>query len=402
MGYEQATPIQEQVMEAFLNQKHIVGQSQTGTGKTAAFVLPMLNTLDAQVRQIQAVVLVPTRELAVQTQEEFFNLGKNTRIKALAAYGGRSIGFQQKLLDQGMHVAVCTPGRCIDLIERKILKLDVVKYLILDEVDRMLDMGFLDDVERIRSQMPKIEQIMCFSATMPKQVISLLERHIGRDYTHLKTSQDIVVDKIDHAFVDAPHISKRTILDHRLKNHLGHKTIIFSQTKQTTRDLANYLRTQKYNVGELHGDIEQRDRTRTLKNYKAGDIDILVATDVASRGLNMNDIDLVVNYDVPQDPEDYVHRIGRTARAGKSGKAITFVDGSEIKSIHAIERTNKITIKRVNQDGVEQTRTDKKSTGGRDGFTSSRRWDSSRRTGGIRATRTSGGGFGGERSSGGF
>ncbi len=269
MGYEQATPIQEQVISAFNEQKHIVGQSQTGTGKTAAFVLPLLNTLDSKVRQIQAVVLVPTRELAVQTQEEFFNLGKHTRLRALAAYGGRSIGFQQKLLDQGMHVAVCTPGRAIDLIERKILKLDAVRYLILDEVDRMLDMGFLDDVEWIWSQMPKIEQLMCFSATMPQQVLSLLQRHIGNDYAHLKTSQEIVVDKIDHAFVDAPHVSKRTMLDHWLQHHMSNKTIIFSQTKQATRDLAFYLRKQGYNAGELHGDIEQRDRTRTLKAFKA-------------------------------------------------------------------------------------------------------------------------------------
>jgi ATP-dependent RNA helicase DeaD len=358
MGYEQPTPIQQQTLTLFPEGKHILWQSQTWTGKTAAFVLPILNAVDPAMRDVQAVILVPTRELAMQTQEECYALGKYTRVKALAAYWGKSIWFQKKLLDQWMQIAVCTPWRAIDLIERWIMRVDMVQYLILDEVDRMLDMGFLDDVQWIWDQMPKVKQVMCFSATLPKPLIQLVDTRLWQNYEHITIQKEIIVDKIDHMFVDAPHISKRDMLDHWLKNHQGHKVIIFAQTKRLTRELRQYLQAQWYTAWELHGDIEQRDRTRTLKAYKENQIQILVATDVASRGLNMNDIDLVINYDVPQDPEDYVHRIWRTARAGKTWKAITFVADQEIKGIHAIEKLQKTRIKKVDAEGNELKRTD--------------------------------------------
>lgn len=363
MGYEQATPIQQQTLTLFPQGKHILWQSQTGTWKTAAFVLPLLNAVDPQDKRVQAVILVPTRELAMQTQEECYELGKFSRVRALAAYGGRSIFFQKKLLDQGMQIAVCTPGRCIDLIKRWMMPVDAVKYFVLDEVDRMLDMGFLDDVQRIWDQMPALQQVMCFSATLPKPLVQLVNSRLGNDYAHIEIQKEIIVDKIDHMFVDAPHISKRSMLDHWLASHAWKKVIIFAQTKKLTRDLRKYLQSQWYSAGELHGDIDQRDRTRTLKAYKEDHIQILVATDVASRGLNMNDIDLVINFDVPQDPEDYVHRIGRTARAGKTGQAVTFVDDDEYRSLHAIEKIQKTRIKKVDKAGDEVARTDRPSTG---------------------------------------
>lgn len=319
LGYEQATPIQEQTILGFSSGKDIVGQSQTGTGKTAAFTLPLLNILDPNIKKIQALILVPTRELAQQTQEEFFNLGRYARIRALAAYGGKSIRFQKKLIDEGMHVAVCTPGRAMDLINKKFIDPDLIKYFVLDEVDRMLDMGFVDDVERLWSQCPNIEQTMLFSATITPEVTTIIRKHLDKDYTFIQIEpEQIVVDRIDHAFTMAPHISKPDLLINWLDSHADHKVIIFTQTKYATSDLLDFLTRKGYKAGALSGDMEQRERTATLKAYKSDQMKILVATDVASRGLNMKDIDLVINYDVPQDPESYVHRIGRTARAGKS------------------------------------------------------------------------------------
>ena len=370
LGYEQTTPIQEQTITAFTSGKNIVGQSQTGTGKTAAFTLPLLNVIDPDLKKIQAIILVPTRELAVQTQEEFFSLGRYARIRALAAFGGRSIHFQKKLIDEGMHVAVCTPGRAIDLIERKFIDPTLIKYFVLDEVDRMLDMGFVDDVERLRSQCPNISQTMLFSATITSEVKNIISKHLGDTYHFIAIEPEkIVVDKIDHAFMMAPHISKPDMLLKWIESHKEHKIIIFTQTKYATNDLTKLLYQKWYKVGQLSGDLDQRERMAALKAYKENQVKIMVATDVASRGLNMKDIDLVINYDVPQDPESYVHRIGRTARAGKEGKAIMFVTDGEMKNVQVIERRNKIKIKQVDEEGNEVVRQEsqRRSGGGRFG-----------------------------------
>ena len=385
LGYEQTTPIQEQTIVAFGNGKDIVGQSQTGTGKTAAFTLPLLNVLDPELKKIQAIILVPTRELAQQTQEEFFNLGRFARIRALAAYGGKSIRFQKKLIDEGMHVAVCTPGRAMDLIKRKFIDPDVIKYFVLDEVDRMLDMGFVDDVERIWSQCPNIQQTMLFSATITSEVKTIINQHLDKDHTFIQIEpEQIVVDRIDHAFTIAPHITKPDLLINWIESHKDHKIIVFTQTKYATSDIANMLYDKGYSVGQLSGDMEQRERQESLRAYKENKIKIMVATDVASRGLNMKDIDLVINFDVPQDPESYVHRIGRTARAGKEGKAIMFVSEAEMKTVQTIERRNKIKIKQIDAEGNEVERK----------ATSDRGW-----RGGSRFSRSGGGRFWWGRSS---
>lgn len=357
LGYENTTPIQEQTIVAFNNGKDIVGQSQTGTGKTAAFTLPLINVLDPEVKKIQALILVPTRELAQQTQEEFFNLGRYARIRALAAYGGKSVRFQKKLLDEGMQVAICTPGRAIDLIERGYIDPTFIEYFVLDEVDRMLDMGFIDDVEWMRAQCKNLKQTMLFSATITSEVKHIISRHLQPDHTFIAIEpEQIVVDRIDHAFTIAPHITKPDLLINWIESHKEHKIIVFTQTKYATTDLANLLYDKGYSVGQLSGDMEQRERQASLKDYKENRIKIMVATDVASRGLNMKDIDLVINFDVPQDPESYVHRIGRTARAGKSGKAIMFVTEGEMKSVNIIEKRNKIKIKQIDADGNEVAR----------------------------------------------
>jgi len=393
LGYENTTPIQEQTIVAFANGKDIVGQSQTGTGKTAAFTLPLLNKLDPDVKKVQALLLVPTRELAVQTQEEFFNLGRYARVRALAAYGGRSIHFQKKLLDEGMQVAVCTPGRAIDLIERGYIDPSFIEYFVLDEVDRMLDMGFVDDVEWMWAQCKNIKQTMLFSATITSEVKHIINNHLQPDHTFIQIEpEQVVVDKIDHAFTMAPHITKPDLLINWIESHKEHKIIIFTQTKYAVADLEDMLYKKGYSVWQLSGDMEQRDRMSTLKAYKENQIKILVATDVASRGLNMKDIDLVINFDVPQDPESYVHRIGRTARAGKEGKAIMFVSEGEMKSVQTIERRNKIKIKQIDAEGNEVVRSESRSRSGGSRFGGGSRWGS-RFWGGSRG----GSRFGGDR-----
>jgi len=249
LGYENTTPIQEQTIVAFANGKDIVGQSQTGTGKTAAFTLPLLNKLDPDVKKVQALILVPTRELAVQTQEEFFNLGRYARVRALAAYGGRSIHFQKKLLDEGMQVAVCTPGRAIDLIERGYIDPSFIEYFVLDEVDRMLDMGFVDDVEWMWAQCKNIKQTMLFSATITSEVKHIINNHLQSDHTFIAIEpEQIVVDRIDHAFTMAPHISKPDLLINWIESHKEHKIIIFTQTKYAVADLEDMLYKKGYSV----------------------------------------------------------------------------------------------------------------------------------------------------------
>ena len=242
LGYENTTPIQEQTVLAFSNGKDVVGQSQTGTGKTAAFTLPLLNVLDPELKKIQAIILVPTRELAQQTQEEFFNLGRFARIRALAAYGGKSIRFQKKLIDEGMHVAVCTPGRAMDLIKRNFIDPDLIKYFVLDEVDRMLDMGFVDDVERLRSQCPNIVQTMLFSATITSEVKTIINKHLDKDHTFIEIEPEkIVVDRIDHAFTIVPRGAKQELLVKWIEDNKESKIIVFTQTKYATADIANML-----------------------------------------------------------------------------------------------------------------------------------------------------------------
>lgn len=325
-GYTEATKIQEQVIKAAMEGKNIIGQSQTGTGKTAAFVIPLLQKLDANVRKPQVIVLAPTRELAMQIREEFFKLSFGTYLRSLAVYGGSNIRAQREALESGPQVIVATPGRLIDLIERRFIDLSRVEYLVLDEVDRMLDMGFIDDIDMIWSRLGTVKQSMTFSATIPQEVKNLLAKYAGDEgYESIKATEELMVSKIDHAFIEVPHFEKYDMLKKYVQENNNVKIVVFCRMKHETEDIADMLERDGFSTGCLHGDMQQRDRTRSLKRFQDGLCNVFITTDVAARGLNMKDIMLVVNYNVPEDPEAYIHRIGRTGRAGQSGKALTFI-----------------------------------------------------------------------------
>ncbi len=395
-GYTEATKIQEEVIKAAMAGKSIIGQSQTGTGKTAAFVIPLLQKLDANIRKPQVIVLAPTRELAMQIREEFFKLSFGTNLRSIAVYGGSNIRSQREALEGGPQIVVATTGRLIDLIERRFIDLSNVQYLVLDEVDRMLDMGFIDDIDMIWSRLGNVKQSMTFSATIPQEVNNLLTKYVGDGYESIKATENLMVSKIDHAFIEVPHFEKYDMLKKYIHDHKDVKIVVFCRMKHETEDIADMLERDGFSTGCLHGDMQQRDRTRSLKRFQDGFCNVFITTDVAARGLNMKDIMLVVNYNVPEDPEAYIHRIGRTGRAGAEGKAIMFVTSGERNLLGNIERRNKITLKQIDIHGDEVVRINRGSSGGQGGHHRS----GSRRTfgGGGRSS----GGYQGNRSSGGY
>lgn len=350
-GYVEATPIQEQVIELALSGKNIVGQSQTGTGKTAAFVLPLLELIDGRVRRPQAIILAPTRELASQIRDEVFKLSEGMRIKSTVIFGGTSFKRQREVIEQGPQIVIATPGRLIDLIDRKYIDLNQVKYFILDECDRMLDMGFVEDIDYIWGHLPKVEQSLTFSATIPEPMKRLLAKYMGEGYEFVKATQELTVEKIDHSFVEVESFDKFRLLTKYIEEAGEKKIIVFARTKHETEHLARMLSENGFKAGYLHGDLEQRQRSRALRAFKDNEIQVFVTTDVAARGLNMNNIDLVINFHVPEDPEAYIHRIGRTGRAGAEGLAIMFVSPSEKLMLKNVERKNKITLKQIDMEG---------------------------------------------------
>lgn len=400
MGYETATAIQEQVITHFISWQHIVGQSQTGTGKTAAFVIPLVNAIDPGKKTVQALVLCPTRELAVQTEEEFYKLSRWTiGLKTCVAYGWSNIFRQKEKIMQGAQVVIATPGRAIDMIQRGFLKLHNVSYLVLDEADRMLDMGFSEDVEHIWSHCTNMKQLMSFSATVTHELRDMLDKYIGSEYHHISITPEAVSSKINHMFIMTPWDQKLDVLAKYIEEHKDQKLLIFTQTKIATDELADKLSDMWLQAFAIHGDIRQRDRNNTIKAFKENKAKILIATDVASRWLNLNAIDLVINRDVPQDPESYVHRIGRTGRAGAEGKAITLVTREEMKYIYTIEKRNKILIKEVDIHGNELERPKSTGMSGRSfgKYGGSSRWWRSSGGYGWRSWWSSRGGYGSSR-----
>ena len=348
LGYEQPTEIQKLVFEKFNNWKHIVWQSQTGTWKTAAFLLPILQNIDFKEVKPQVLILAPTRELATQIREEIINLSKYLPVKSLAVYGGSNIFRQRQILSKSVHIVVWTPWRVIDLIDRWFLDITHIKYFVLDEVDRMLDMWFVDNIDYIWSKLSNLKQTMTFSATFPEGIKKFLSKYLGTDYEFIKVSNKLTVDNIDHWFVVVPHFEKIDYLLKWLNRHNDKKIIIFAQTKRMVWQLLDRLNYELFKVVWLHGDMTQRKRFESLELFKKWERNILVATDVASRGLNMNDVDLVINFDVPIDPEAYIHRIWRTWRAWKSGKAVMMVTNRDERFLWNIEKKNKIKIKQLN------------------------------------------------------
>ena len=390
--YTEPTQIQYESIKAFDEWKNILWQSNTGSGKTGAFSIPILNHIDPKDRKVQALILTPTRELAMQIQEYIHEMTRWTRIFTGLVAGGMNIQKQKENIKRWVQIIVWTPGRTKDFINRKVILPHHIKYFVLDEADRMLDMGFVDEVEEIRAHMWKVQQTLCYSATVNEDFRRILDKHTDGDYVTIKVHAEPVVDLLDHSFIFTSYDKKLATFEAYLEQHTQEKIVIFTQTKSETAHLHDHLKIDWFEVYQLHGDIKQYDRTRTTKNFKTNKKAILIATDVASRWLNLQDIDLVVNRDVPQDPESYIHRIWRTARAGKSGRAIMFVNKEWLSKLTYVEKRNKLEVKEIDVYGnILETR--KRSADGfvprgnrpsrwwnRGGFGSRWRWSDSNRS----------------------
>ena len=363
LGYESPSPIQAQTIPVALEGHDIVGLSQTGSGKTAAFGLPALNQIEIERKETQVLVLCPTRELAVQVCEEIHRLSTALKgLNAIPVYGGAPIDRQMRGLRKGAHIVVGTPGRVMDHLRRKTLRTDAIRLCILDEADRMLDMGFREDMEVILGDMPEDRQTLFFSATMNKGVEGLI-RAFSRNAKQISIERKaLTVDTIDQEYYEVRNRSKIEVMCRLLDLESKPRGIVFCNTKQMVEDATEALCAHGYVADRIHGDIAQNNRERVIKKFKDGSVELLVATDVAARGLDIDDIDIVFNYDLPYDPEDYVHRIGRTGRAGRSGKSITFVYGRDIYRLEAIERYTRQMVRRMpipSLEAVEGRKTDK-------------------------------------------
>ena len=344
LGFEEATPIQSQTIPLALEGKDVIGQAQTGTGKTAAFGLPMLQKIDVNNRNVQGLVIAPTRELAIQTQEELFRLSRDKKIRVQVVYGGADISRQIRALKDAPHIVVGTPGRLLDHIKRKTLKLGHVETLVLDEADEMLNMGFIDDIETIIHEVPAERQTLLFSATMPPAIKRIGVRFMSNP-EHVQIKATTMSDSlIEQFFVRCKDFEKFDIMTRLFDVQTPELTIIFGRTKRRVDELARGLEARGYRAEGIHGDLSQQKRMSVLKSFKTGKLDILVATDVAARGLDISGVTHVYNYDIPQDPESYVHRIGRTGRAGKEGVSVTFITPNEMGYLRVIEDLTKKTM----------------------------------------------------------
>ncbi len=340
-GFEKASPIQEMTIPLALEGKDVIGQAQTGTGKTAAFGLPTLNKVRTDENIIQALVIAPTRELAVQSQEELFRFGRDKGVKVRSVYGGSSIDKQIKALKSGAHIVVGTPGRLLDLIKRKALKLDHVETLILDEADEMLNMGFLEDIEAIISRVPANRQTLLFSATMPAPIKQIGVKFMKEpEHVQIK-NKELTNVNVEQFYVRVKEQEKFDTMTRLMDVDQPELSIVFGRTKRRVDEITRGLKLRGFRAEGIHGDLDQNKRLRVIRDFKGDQVDILVATDVAARGLDISDVTHVYNYDITQDPESYVHRIGRTGRAGKSGESITFVSPNEMGYLSMIENLTK-------------------------------------------------------------
>ena len=339
LGFEHMTPIQEQAIPLFMTGQDIIGQAQTGTGKTAAFGIPILQKIDPENRNLQAVILCPTRELAMQAAEELRKFAKYMHgIKVLPVYGGQDIVKQIKNLKGGVQIVVGTPGRVMDHMRRHTLKMDQVHTVVLDEADEMLNMGFRDDIEMILQEMPEERQTGLFSATMPQPILDITKKY-QRDASYIKmTPKEVTIPLIKQAYYQVRKQDKEEVLCRLLDYYDPKRALIFCNTKRMVDELTEHLKTRGYEVEGLHGDLTQNQRDIVMNLFRSGRVGILIATDVAARGIDVSDVEAVYNYDVPEDIEYYVHRIGRTGRAGKTGRSFTLVVGREAYKIRDIER----------------------------------------------------------------
>jgi ATP-dependent RNA helicase DeaD len=347
LGFGDLFPIQAQAIMPLLEGKDVIGQAQTGTGKTAAFGVPMVERVDPTIQKVQGLVLVPTRELAVQDAENISLFAKYAKIRVLPVYGGASIGNQIRALESGVHIVVGTPGRIIDLIERRILNLASVKVVVLDEADRMLDMGFIEDISFILSRVPTNRQTSLFSATIDKTVMNVCNRYLRNPVKVLVSKDEIALTQMKQYYMLVNAHSKFealcSILD---ENHIG-RAIVFCKTRRGTSAVADNLRRKGYNAEPLHAGFTQSQRDFAINSFRNGKLKLLVATDVAARGLDIEGITHIINYDVPLDALVYFHRIGRTARMGREGTAITLVSYGELSGFDNIKTLTKTKIEEL-------------------------------------------------------
>lgn len=339
MGFEKPTPIQKEAIPLALKGYDIMGQAATGTGKTAAFGIPIVEGSKKE-EGTTALIMTPTRELALQVKEQLQQLSKYKGLKVFSFYGGTPVQKDLELLWKiTPNIVVGTPGRLKDLMMRGLFNFDNLKYFVLDEADRMLDMGFIEDIEWIISQLPKERQTFLFSATMPREVESLAKRHLRKDYKFVKVITEELKPKIEERFIKLNSSrQKLSELEKILREHLLEKVIVFVKTKKDAREITEELKRRGFNVVSLHGDMTQRQRENSLRLFKEGKVKIVVATDVASRGLDIKGVSLVINYHIPEDPEVYIHRIGRTGRIGSYGKAYSLVTPEDSRALMRIKK----------------------------------------------------------------
>ncbi len=338
IGFEEPSPIQSECIPAVLRGEDVIGQAQTGTGKTAAFGIPILERINLDDRVIQSIIMTPTRELAIQVSEELRKIGRPKRVKTLPIYGGQSIGRQIKALQQGVHVVIGTPGRLLDHLRRGTIDASCVEVMVLDEADEMLDMGFIDDIEQVFRFVPNQRQLLLFSATMPPSIRQLAKKYMRKPKYITVNRGEVTVPVIRQIYYRVLDSYKVDALCRILDSEEVELAIIFCRTKKGVDELADSLQGRGYLADGLHGDLAQQQRDRVMHAFRNGEIELLVATDVAARGIDVGSVSHVINYDIPQDVESYVHRIGRTGRAGRKGMALTLVTPREMKQLRTIEQ----------------------------------------------------------------
>ncbi len=341
-GYEDLTPIQEQTFPHVLSGKDLIALAQTGSGKTAACGIPVVQSVDPAIKAVQALILVPTRELALQYVDEIAWIAKETDVTTFAVYGGFSMEIQKSKLEHGVQILVATPGRLIDLLYNSDLRLNEVRYFVLDEADEMLNQGFLTDIEFVFSCMVHEHHTMLFSATMPNEI-----KHLSKNYLDDPTMVELIADQkapssLIHCFQQVTHRQRMDTLLKLIKDEDPKQVILFCSSRRNCDTLYDHLKKELQSVEQIHGGLEQNKRTSLFRRFKRLDIKFLVATDIAARGLDFSHTDLVINFDLPNNPEAYTHRTGRTARMGREGKAVTFVGGSDIGKLKLILRANRI------------------------------------------------------------
>lgn len=348
LGFDELFPIQAEAISPILQGRDLIGQAHTGSGKTLAYAVPMLQNIDQRQRGVQGLVLVPTRELAVQVAGEYDKLARHLGIRTVPVYGGQSINVQiDRLEDPRTKVIVATPGRLMDHLERRTASLDTIRFVVLDEADRMLDMGFIDDITDILGHVPKAHQTALFSATMPEQIVRLSHRYLRNPITAFVDSDELSVDTIEQKVVQLDEDDKFRVLCSFLEKDLVSRGLVFCATKIRADRLAQALQANHYDALAIHGDLSQRQRDYAINAFRTGKTGLLIATDVAARGLDIPRVSHVINYDMPEDPTLYFHRVGRTARAGKKGVAISFFTRDDWNVFEGIRRMTSATLDEI-------------------------------------------------------